>query len=153
MVSKSTKPYQTKASELNPDWHIVDADGKTLGRVSSEIAVLLQGKHKPIYVPYLNTGDYVIVLNAEKIHVTGDKLAQKMYYRHSGYHGGLTERTLSQVLDRNPDRVIKKAVKGMLPKNSLGRKMLSRMKVYAGPDHPHEAQIKGSQLAQESEEA
>ena len=153
MVSKSTKPYQTKASELNPDWHIVDADGKTLGRVSSEIAVLLQGKHKPIYVPHLNTGDYVIVLNAEKIHVTGNKLAQKMYYRHSGYHGGLTERTLSQVLDRNPDRVIKKAVKGMLPKNALGRKMLSRMKVYAGPDHPHEAQIKGSQSAQESEEA
>ena len=153
MVSKSTKTYQTKASELNTDWHIVDADGKTLGRVSSEIAVLLQGKHKPIYVPYLNTGDYVIVLNAEKIHVTGDKLAQKMYYRHSGYHGGLTERTLSQVLDRNPDRVIKKAVKGMLPKNALGRKMLSRMKVYAGPDHPHEAQIKGSQSAQESEEA
>lgn len=153
MVSKSTKPYQTKASELNPDWHIVDADGKTLGRVCSEIAVLLQGKHKPIYVPYLNTGDFVIVLNAEKIHVTGNKLSQKMYYRHSGYHGGLTERTLSQVLDRNPDRVIKKAVKGMLPKNALGRKMLSRMKVYAGPVHPHEAQIKGSQPAQESEEA
>ena len=153
MVSKTTKPYQTKASELNPDWHIVDAEGKTLGRVSSEIAVLLQGKHKPIYVPHLNTGDYVIVLNAEKIHVTGNKLSQKMYYRHSGYHGGLTERTLSQVLDRNPDRVIKKAVKGMLPKNALGRKMLSRMKVYAGPDHPHEAQIKGSQSAQESEEA
>ena len=144
-----TKPYQTRASELNPMWHVVDADGKTLGRISTEIAVLLQGKHKPIYVPHMNTGDFVVVVNAEKIHVTGKKLEQKMYYRHSGYHGGLTERTLAQVLDKTPIRVIQHAVKGMLPKSALGRRMLLRLKVYAGPEHPHEAQIKGSQRAQE----
>lgn len=146
------KPYQTKASELNPEWHLIDAEGKTLGRLSTEIATLLMGKHKPIYVPNLNTGDYVIVINAEKIRVTGNKLAQKMYYRHSGYHGGLTERTLQQMLDRTPTRVIQHSVKGMLPKNALARHMLARMKVYAGPDHPHEAQMKGSP-AQTSEEA
>lgn len=146
------KPYQTKASELNPEWHIIDADGKTLGRLSTEIAMLLMGKHKPIYVPNLNTGDYVIVVNAEKIRVTGNKLQQKIYYRHSGYHGGLKERTLAQMLDKTPTRVIRQAVKGMLPKNSMGRHMLARMKAYAGPDHPHEAQMKGNP-AKTSEEA
>ena len=146
------KPYQTKASELRPEWHVIDADGQTLGRLSTKIATLLMGKHKPIYVPNLNTGDYVIVVNAEKIKVTGNKLAQKMYYRHSGYHGGLTERTLQQMLDRTPTRVIRQSVKGMLPKNALARHMLARMKVYAGPDHPHEAQIKGM-AAQTPEEA
>jgi large subunit ribosomal protein L13 len=148
---KAYKPYQTKASELHPEWHLIDADGKTLGRLSTEIATLLMGKHKPIYVPNLNTGDYVIVVNAEKIRVTGNKLAQKKYYRHSGYHGGLTERTLQQMMDKTPTRVIRQSVKGMLPKNSLGRHMLARMKAYAGPDHPHEAQMKGSP-AQTSEE-
>lgn len=146
----SVKPYQTKASDLNPVWHVVDAEGKTLGRVSTEIATLLQGKHKPIYVPYLNTGDFVIVVNAKKIHVSGKKMQQKMYYRHSGYHGGLTERTLTQMMDKTPDRVIKQAVKGMLPKNSLGRQMLSRLKVYAGPEHPHQAQVRGSQKTEEA---
>ena len=146
-MAVSNKPYQTKASELNPQWHVVDAEGKTLGRISSEIATLLQGKHKPIYVPHLNTGDYVIVVNAEKIRVTGNKMAQKRYYRHSGYHGGLKERTLAQMLERTPTRVIKQAVKGMLPKNALGRHMLARMKVYAGPDHPHQAQLAGSGAA------
>ena len=119
----------------------MDVEGKTLGRISSEIATLLTGKHKPIYVPHLLTGDYVVVTNAEKIRVTGNKLEQNVYYRHSGYHGGLKERTLAQMLDKTPDRVIRQAVKGMLPKNKLGRKMLSRLKVYAGPDHPHQAQI------------
>lgn len=146
------KPYQTKASELKPEWHVIDAQDKTLGRLSTEIAMLLMGKHKPIYVPNLNTGDYVIVVNAEKIRVTGNKLAQKMYYRHSGYHGGLKERTLQQMLDKTPTRVIRQSVKGMLPKNSMGRHMLARMKAYAGPDHPHEAQIKGN-AAQTSEDA
>lgn len=146
------KPYQTKASELNPEWHIIDAEGKTLGRLATEIAMLLMGKHKPIYVPNLNTGDYVIVVNAEKIRVTGNKLQQKIYYRHSGYHGGLKERTLAQMLDKTPTRVIRQAVKGMLPKNSMGRHMLARMKAYAGPDHPHEAQMKGNP-AKTSEEA
>lgn len=151
-MATAYKPYQTKASELNPEWHIIDAEGKTLGRLSTEIAMLLMGKHKPIYVPNLNTGDYVIVVNAEKIRVTGNKLQQKIYYRHSGYHGGLKERTLAQMLDKTPTRVIRQAVKGMLPKNSMGRHMLARMKAYAGPDHPHEAQMKGNP-AKTSEEA
>ena len=101
----------------------------------------LNGKHNPLYVPHLLTGDYVIVLNADKVRVTGNKMSQKMYYRHSGYHGGLTERTMEQVMDRHPDRVIRQAVKGMLPKNSLGRKMLKRLKIYTGTSHPHEAQV------------
>ena len=132
---------QPSKTELKPAWHVVDADGKTLGRISSEIAVLLQGKHKPGYVPYLNTGDYVVVVNAEKIHVTGKKIEQKKYYRHSGYHGGLKETNLQQMLDKHPDRVIKQSVKGMLPKNVPGRRMLGRLKVYAGSDHPHQAQV------------
>ena len=135
------KMEQPSKSELKPDWHVVDAEGKTLGRISSEIAVLLQGKHKPRYVPYLNTGDYVVVVNAEKIHVTGKKIEQKKYYRHSGYHGGLKETNLQQMLDKHPDRVIKQSVKGMLPKNVPGRRMLGRLKVYAGSDHPHQAQV------------
>jgi len=135
------KMEQPSKSELNPDWHVVDAAGKTLGRISSEIAVLLQGKHKPGYVPYLNTGDYVVVINAEKIHVTGKKIEQKKYYRHSGYHGGLKETNLQQMLEKHPDRVIKQSVKGMLPKNVPGRRMLGRLKVYAGSEHPHQAQV------------
>ena len=139
------KMEQPNISELKPDWHVVDAEGKTLGRISSEIAILLQGKHKPVYVPYLNTGDYVVVVNAEKIHVTGKKIEQKKYYRHSGYHGGLTERTLQQMLDKHPDRVIKQSVKGMLPKNIPGRRMLGRLKVYPGSEHPHQAQINSAE--------
>ena len=135
------KMEQPSKSELKPDWHVVDAEGKTLGRISSEIAVLLQGKHKPGYVPYLNTGDFVVVVNAEKVHVTGKKIEQKKYYRHSGYHGGLKETNLQQMLDKHPDRVIKQSVKGMLPKNVPGRRMLGRLKVYAGSDHPHQAQV------------
>ncbi len=137
----SSKPYETKASDLKPNWHIIDAEGQTLGRLATQIASILNGKHNPLYVPHLLTGDFVIVTNAKKIRVTGRKIEQKMYYRHSGYHGGLTERTLQQVLERHPDRVIHQAVKGMLPRNSLGRKMLTRLKIYAGPDHPHHAQM------------
>ena len=139
----SSKPYETKASDLKPQWQVIDAEGQTLGRLATGIATILNGKHNPMYVPHLLTGDYVIVTNAEKIRVTGNKVQQKVYYRHSGYHGGLTERTLSDMLEKHPDRVIRQAVKGMLPKNSLGRKMLRRMKVYVGPDHPHQAQISG----------
>lgn len=140
-MTTSSKPYQTKASDLNPQWHVIDAEGQTLGRLATRIATILNGKHNPLYVPHLLTGDFVVVTNADKIRVTGDKMRQKMYYRHSGYHGGLTERTMQQVMDSHPDRVIKQAVKGMLPRNSLGRKMLKRLKVYAGPDHPHSAQV------------
>ena len=137
----STRGPRTGASRPEPVWHVIDAEGRTLGRISSEIAVLLQGKHRPTYVSYMNTGDFVIVINAEKVHTTGKKLDQKIYYRHSGYPGGLKERTLAQVLEKAPTQVIKKAVKGMLPKNKLGRRMLSRLKLYAGSDHPHEAQV------------
>ena len=135
------KMYQPKKAELKPEWRVINAEGKTLGRLSSEIATLLQGKHRAGYVPYLNTGDYVVVINAEKIRVTGSKLEQKKYYRHSGYHGGLKETTLKELLATYPERVIQQSVKGMLPKNTPGKRMLSRLKVYAGGNHPHSAQV------------
>ena len=135
------KMYQPKNSELKPEWQVVDAEGKTLGRLSSEIATILQGKHRPGYVSYLNTGDYVVVITAEKIRVTGNKLEQKKYYRHSGYHGGLKETTLQELLSTYPERVIQQSVKGMLPKNTPGKRMLSRLKVYGGENHPHGAQV------------
>ena len=139
-----TNLHRTKLEDIQSNWHVVDASGKTLGRICSEIAILLQGKHKVSYVPYLNTGDFVVVVNAEKVKATGDKLNQKMYYRHSGYPGGLTEKTLEEVLQTAPTRVIEHAVKGMLPKSKLGRKMMSRLKLYVGDDHPHQAQIVSS---------
>ena len=135
------KMKQPTKESLNPSWHVVDASGKTLGRISSEIAILLQGKHKPEYVPYMNVGDYVVVINASKIKVTSNKLEQKKYYRHSGYHGGLKETTLEELLAKHPDRVIKQSVKGMLPKTVPGKNMFSRLKVYANDEHPHQAQI------------
>ena len=134
------KTYTAKAEEMEREWFVVDAEGKTLGRLASEIAQILRGKHKPIYTPHVDCGDYVIVVNADKVHVTGNKLDQKMYYRHSGYPGGLTEISLRRQLDTHPDRVILAAVKGMLPKNKLGRRMIKKLKIYAEPTHPHEAQ-------------
>ena len=143
-----TKPKQTKLSDLKPDWVLIDAEGKTLGRLASEIAILLMGKHRSIYVPNLNTGDFVIVINANKIKVTGKKLEQKRYFNYSGYHGGIRERSLEDMLVRWPTEAIKHAVKGMLPKNTPGRQMLSRLKLYAGSEHPHEAQLNaGAKLA------
>ena len=144
---------RTRASDLEPEWHVRDADGQTLGRLASEIAVLLQGKHRPIWVSHMNTGDYVVVVNAEKVRTTGNKLEQKKYYRHSGYHGGLKERTLAQMLDKTPTRVLRQAVKGMLPKNTVGRRMLSRLKLYAGAEHPHGAQVEATRRAQAAAEA
>jgi large subunit ribosomal protein L13 len=135
------KPHNVKQSDLTAEWHVIDARDKTLGRLSSEIATLLQGKHKPTYTPHLASGDFVVVVNADKFRVTGNKLANKMYYRHSGYHGGLTEQTLGDVLAKSPTMALKKAIKGMLPKNTLGKHMLSRLKLYVGEEHPHEAQI------------
>lgn len=125
-----------------PEWRVVDAEGKTLGRVCSEISTLLMGKHKPAYVPYLLSGDFVIVVNAEKVSVTGRKLERKTYYRYSGYQGGIKEQRLGAMLEKKPTDVITHAVKGMLPKTKLGRQMLRRLKVYAGPDHPHQAQLR-----------
>ena len=119
---------------------MVDAEGQTLGRLATRIATILRGKHKPIFTPHVDCGDYVIVVNADKINVTGRKLDQKIYYRHSGYPGGLRQVTLRRRLETHPERVVESAVRGMLPKNRLGRKMYKKLKVYAGPDHPHEAQ-------------
>jgi large subunit ribosomal protein L13 len=134
------KTHSTKPSEIEREWYLVDAEDKTLGRLASEIAKVLRGKNKPLYVPHLDTGDYVVVINAEKIHVTGRKLDQKMYYSHSGYPGGLKSITLRERLKRHPTRVIRSAVWGMLPHNRLGRAMIKKLKVYAGDSHPHEAQ-------------
>ena len=134
------KTYVTKAKDVQREWHVVDATGQTLGRLATQVAYILRGKHKPIYSSSVDTGDYVIVVNAEKIHVTGRKLDQKIYYRHSGYPGGLKTVTLRNLLQRHPTRVIEHAVRGMLPKNRLGRRMFKKLKVYAGPDHPHAAQ-------------
>lgn len=134
------KTYTPKQNEIQQNWWVVDAEGQTLGRLASKIALILRGKHKPIYTPNLDTGDYVIVINAEKIRVTGNRLDEKVYYRHSKYQGGLKQITLRRQLEKYPERPIQAAVKGMLPKNALGRQMLKKLKVYAGPNHPHEAQ-------------
>jgi large subunit ribosomal protein L13 len=131
------KTYTAKPGEVTREWYLVDADGQTLGRLATVIADTLRGKRKPQYTPHVDTGDFVVVVNAEKIAVTGNKLDQKMYYRHSGYPGGLKERTLREQLERRPTEVLRKAVKGMLPKNRLAAQQLTKLKIYAGPDHPH----------------
>ena len=134
------KTYSAKPGEIQRDWYVVDAEGKTLGRLATQIANTLRGKNKATYTPHTDTGDFVIVVNAEKIHVTGQKLDQKLYYNHSGYPGGLRTRSLRTQLERRPTEVLRKAVKGMLPRNRLARAQLRKLKVYAGPEHPHEAQ-------------
>lgn len=134
------KTFSAKPQDIERKWFVVDAQGQTLGRLATRIATLLRGKHKPIYTPHMDCGDYVIVVNADKIQVTGQKLEQKMYYRHSGYPGGLRQVSLRRQLQVHPDRVIEAAVRGMLPKNRLGRKMFRKLKIYAGPTHPHAAQ-------------
>jgi large subunit ribosomal protein L13 len=134
------KTYTVRKGDIRREWYVVDAQGKILGRLASEIAKILRGKHKPIYVPHLDCGDYVIVVNAEKVRVTGKKLDQKFYYRHSGYPGGLKSINLRDQLQKHPTRVLEAAVRGMLPKNRLGRAMIKKLKVYAGDSHPHQAQ-------------
>jgi large subunit ribosomal protein L13 len=134
------KTYSAKPGEITREWYLVDAEGKTLGRLATQIADTLRGKRKPQFTPHVDTGDFVIVVNAEKIRVTGNKLDQKRYYRHSGYPGGLRSRTLREQLDRRPTEVLRVAVKGMLPKNRLARQQITKLKIYAGPEHPHEAQ-------------
>jgi len=134
------KTYNAKPGEIAREWFLVDADGQTLGRLATRLADLLRGKGKAQYTPHVDSGDFVVVVNAEKIAVTGNKLDDKMYYRHSGYPGGLKQRSLREQLARRPDEVIRKAVKGMLPRTRLGRQQLTKLKIYAGPEHPHEAQ-------------
>ncbi len=134
------KTPMAKTGEIEKKWYVVDASGKTLGRLATKIATILMGKHKAIYTPHVDTGDYVVVVNAEKIELTGKKWQQKKYYRHSGYPGGLKEMTALQMKEKHPEKIIYLAVKRMLPKNKLGRRMLRKLKVYAGPEHPHKAQ-------------
>jgi large subunit ribosomal protein L13 len=134
------KTYNAKPGEIDRLWYVVDAEGKTLGRLATQIADTLRGKGKPEYTPHVDTGDFVVVVNAEKIAVTGNKLDDKIYYRHSGYPGGLKERPLRDELQRRPTEVLRKAVKGMLPRNRLARTQITKLKIYAGPEHPHEAQ-------------
>ncbi len=135
-----TKTWNAKPGEIERRWFVVDAEGKNLGRLATQIADTLRGKNKPEYTPHVDTGDFVVVVNAEKIAVTGKKLDDKIYYRHSGYPGGLRSRTLREQLERRPTEVLRKAVKGMLPRNRLGRAQIVKLKIYAGPAHPHEAQ-------------
>jgi large subunit ribosomal protein L13 len=134
------KTYQATAQDRERGWYFVDAEGKTLGRLATQIANVLRGKHKPTYTPHVDVGDFVIVVNAEKVAVTGNKRETKLYWRHSGYPGGIRSRTLGDLLEKRPEEVIRKAVKGMLPRNRLARQQLRKLKVYAGPEHPHQAQ-------------
>ena len=136
----TVKTYAANAETRQRDWYVVDAEGKTLGRMATRIADTLRGKHKPEYTPHVDTGDFVIVINAEKVAVTGNKLRDKRYWRHSAYPGGIRSRTLGEMLERRPEEVIRRAVRGMLPRNRLARKQLTKLKIYAGPDHPHAAQ-------------
>ncbi len=134
------KTFSAKPAEVKHDWFVVDADGKTLGRLASEIARRLRGKHKAIYTPHVDTGDYIVVVNAEKVHVTGNKMKDKIYYHHTGHIGNMKSISLEKLLQKAPERVLQKAVKGMMPKNTLGRSMMRKLKVYAGAEHQHSAQ-------------
>ncbi len=134
------KTFSAKPHEIQQDWYVVDAAGRTLGRLATEVARRLRGKHKPEFTPHVDTGDYVVVINAEKVRVTGRKRADKHYYHHTGYPGGIKSETLEELLARAPERAVEHAVRGMLPKNRLGRQLIKKLKVYAGPRHPHEAQ-------------
>jgi len=138
------KTYSTKASDIKREWHVLDASGEVLGRLATQVASLLMGKHKPIFTRNLDTGDFVIVINADKVYVTGNKAKQKFYYRHSGYPGGLKSISLEKMMETNPTRVVMHAVKGMLPHNRLGAKMLKKLRVYVGDTHPHLSQVKAS---------
>ncbi|HET7395701.1 MAG: 50S ribosomal protein L13 [Gammaproteobacteria bacterium] len=134
------KTFSAKSETVKRDWYVVDATGKTLGRLSTELARRLRGKHKPEYTPHVDTGDYIVVINAEKVHVTGNKLRDKMYHHHTGYIGNMKHTSLGKMLQEHPERAIETAVKGMLPKNPLGRAMFKKLKVYAGTEHKHTAQ-------------
>ena len=146
------KTYSTKAADIKREWHIIDASGKVLGRMATQIAGLLMGKHKPIFCRHLDVGDFVVVINAEKVRVTGNKAKQKLYYRHSGYPGGLKSTSLERMMQTHPTRVIEHGVKGMLPHNRLGAKMMKKLRVYVGDVHPHQGQVKATPVSAEVEE-
>ncbi|MCH8162322.1 MAG: 50S ribosomal protein L13 [Chloroflexi bacterium] len=148
------KTYSLSSKDVEVRWHVVDAADRTLGRIATEVSHLLRGKYRPTYTPHMDNGDFVVVINADKVRVTGAKSRQKIYYSHSGYPGGLTETPYMRVLERHPERIVQAAVKGMIPHNRLGRKILRHLKVYAGPEHPHEAQVnagKGKEEVQPSQ--
>jgi large subunit ribosomal protein L13 len=134
------RTFSPKGNDITRQWHVVDASGVVLGRLASQVAVLLRGKHKPIFAPHVDTGDFVIIINADKVELSGNKLERKMAYRHSGYPGGLRSVSYGELMEKHPERAVEKAVRGMLPKNSLGRQTLRKLKVYTGPNHPHQAQ-------------
>ena len=134
------RTYSPKAGEVTRAWHVIDAEDVVLGRLATQAATLLRGKHKPTYAPHVDTGDFVVIVNAEKVALTGNKREQAFHYRHSGYPGGLRKQSFGEVLQKHPERLLEKAIKGMLPKNKLGRAMSKKLKVYAGPEHPHAAQ-------------
>jgi large subunit ribosomal protein L13 len=144
------KTYSPRAADVDHAWHVVDATGRPLGRLASDIATLLRGKHKPGFVEHLDVGDFVVVVNAERVVLTGRKDEQKVYYRHSGYHGGIKETSYQRMLERAPEKIIEKAVWGMIPKTRLGRQQIRHLKVYRGPHHPHEAQVRGSRSRAET---
>jgi len=144
LMMKRMKTYSLKGKEIEKAWHVIDANGQILGRLATRVAGLLMGKHKPTYSPHLDMGDYVVIVNAEKVRLTGKKTQDKIYYRHTGYMGGIKETTAGEMLERRPARVLELAVRGMLPRNKLGRHLLGHMKVYAGPEHPHVAQVNAS---------
>lgn len=152
-MMKRMKTYSLSAKQIDKGWQVIDAAGQTLGRLATQVAGILMGKHKATYSQHLDMGDFVVVVNAEKVRITGKKLADKVYYRHTGYMGGLKETTLADLLARRPARVIELAVRGMLPHNRLGRALFRHLKVYAGPDHPHEAQVNASRKRQTSHAA
>ena len=147
------KTYTLKAKEIEPQWHVRDAEGRVLGRLASEVAQLLRGKHRPTFTPHMDNGDFVVVVNAGKVKVTGNKAQQKVYYRHSGYPGGLKETLLARMLETHPERVVQRAVKGMLPHNRLSRRIMRHLKIYGGPDHPHEAQVNAGSRQRKGEAA
>jgi large subunit ribosomal protein L13 len=147
------KTYTVRAGEIAHDWRVVDAEGQALGRLATQVASFLRGKHRPTFVEHLDAGDYVVVVNAARVRLTGNKARDRLYYRHSNHPGGLKSVSLGELLDRHPDRVVKHAVRGMLPHNALGRKMLRKLKVYAGPDHPHAAQLRATEKQRQKQES
>ena len=152
-MANNQKTYTPRASEITHEWRVVDATGKSLGRLASEIAQYLRGKHRPTFAEHMDTGDFVVVVNAAQVRITGNKRQQKFYYRHSGYPGGFKAVALGDMLDKHPDRVVKHAVRGMLPHNALGRKMLKKLKIHAGPTHPHGGQVKATEKAAQSRQS
>jgi large subunit ribosomal protein L13 len=150
-LENAVKTYTLKGRDITPTWHVLDAEGRPLGRLAVDVARLLRGKHRPTFTPHLDNGDFVVVVNASKVKLTGSKIDQKVYYRHTGYMGGLKETPMAVMLEKHPERVLRRAVRGMMPQNRLSRALLRHLKIYAGPEHPHQAQVKDGAPAPQPE--